>query len=152
MTHQASLLTLLAVGLVLAFALGSLAHRFRLSPLVGYLMAGVLVGPFTPGFVGDSSLAGQLAEIGVVLLMFGVGLHFSVADLRKVRAVALPWAVLPIIFATALGALLAHFLGWSWFQGTVFGLCLSVASTVVLLRALEDHRLLDTQRGKKLSA
>ncbi|CAN5190798.1 YbaL family putative K(+) efflux transporter [soil metagenome] len=148
MTHQASLLTLLAVGLVLAFALGTLAHRLRLSPLVGYLMAGVLVGPFTPGFVGDASLAGQLAEIGVVLLMFGVGLHFSVADLRKVRAVALPWAVLPIVFATGLGALLAHFLGWSWFQGTVFGLCLSVASTVVLLRALEDHRLLDTQRGK----
>ncbi len=148
MAHEASLLTLLAVGLVLAFALGSLAHRFRLSPLVGYLMAGVLVGPFTPGFVGDASLAGQLAEIGVVLLMFGVGLHFSVADLRKVRAVALPWAVLPIVFATGLGALLAHFLGWSWFQGTVFGLCLSVASTVVLLRALEDHRLLDTQRGK----
>ncbi len=148
MTHEASLLTLLAVGLVLAFALGTLAHRLRLSPLVGYLMAGVLVGPFTPGFVGNAALAGQLAEIGVVLLMFGVGLHFSVADLRQVRAVALPWAVLPIAVATGLGALLAHFLGWTWFQGIVFGLCLSVASTVVLLRALEDHRLLDTRRGK----
>jgi CPA2 family monovalent cation:H+ antiporter-2 len=148
MNHDTSLLTLLAGGLVLAFILGSIAHRFKLSPLVGYLLAGVLVGPFTPGFVGNAEIAGQLAEIGVVLLMFGVGLHFSVADLKAVRKVALPWSVLAIAVGTGLGALLARWFGWSWGQGLVFGLCLSVGSTVVLLRALEDNRLLDTRRGK----
>ena len=96
MDHEASLLTLLAAGLVLAFVLGSIAHRFKLSPLVGYLLAGVLVGPFTPGYEADTGLAAQLGEIGVVLLMFGVGLHFSVADLKEVRKIALPWALLPI--------------------------------------------------------
>jgi CPA2 family monovalent cation:H+ antiporter-2 len=148
MNHDTSLLTLLAGGLVLAFILGSIAHRFKLSPLVGYLLAGVLVGPFTPGFVGNAEIAGQLAEIGVVLLMFGVGLHFSVADLKAVRKVALPWSVLAIAVGTGLGALLARWFGWTWGQGLVFGLCLSVGSTVVLLRALEDNRLLDTRRGK----
>jgi CPA2 family monovalent cation:H+ antiporter-2 len=148
MDHETSLLTLLAAGLVLAFALGSLAHRLKLSPLVGYLIAGVLVGPFTPGYEADTALASQLGEIGVVLLMFGVGLHFSVDDLRQVRKLALPWALLPILAATALGAALAHWLGWTWAQGAVFGLCLAVASTVVLLRALDDNRLLDTRRGK----
>ncbi len=148
MPHETSLLTLLAAGLVLAFALGTLAHRFKLSPLVGYLVAGVLVGPFTPGYEADTDLASQLGEIGVVLLMFGVGLHFSVADLKAVRKVALPWALLPIAFGSALGALVGRWLGWSWGTGVVFGLCLSVASTVVLLRALEDNRLLDTRRGK----
>ncbi|MEO8161816.1 MAG: YbaL family putative K(+) efflux transporter [Arenimonas sp.] len=148
MPHQTTLLTLLAAGLVLAFVLGAIAHRLRLSPLVGYLLAGVLVGPFTPGYEADTGLASQLGEIGVVLLMFGVGLHFSIDDLRQVRRIALPWALLPIAAAAGLGALVGRWQGWSWPQSAVFGLCLSVASTVVLLRALEDHRLVETQRGK----
>jgi CPA2 family monovalent cation:H+ antiporter-2 len=148
MHHETTLLTLLAAGLVLAFVLGTLAHRFKLSPLVGYLLAGVLVGPFTPGYEADTGLASQLGEIGVVLLMFGVGLHFSVDDLKAVRRTALPWALLPILAGTGLGALFARWLGWDWLASAVFGLCLSVASTVVLLRALEDNRLLDTTRGK----
>ena len=145
--HQTPLIALLAGGLVLAFVLGSLAHRLRLSPLVGYLLAGMLLGPFTPGFVGDQAVALQLADIGVVLLMFGVGLHFSVDDLKAVRRIA-PWAVLPMAFATLLGWALGRFIGWSGWQSVVFGLCLSVASTVVLMRALEAHRLVDTERGK----
>ena len=148
MPHETSLVALLTGGLVVAFLLGTLAHRLRLSPLVGYLLAGVLVGPFTPGFVGDPAIASQLAEIGVILLMFGVGLHFSLDDLKAVRRVAFPWAMLPIGFGTALGWGLAMTLGWSSWQGIVFGLALSVASTVVLLRALEEHRLIDTARGK----
>ena len=147
MEHQTPLVALLAGGLVLAFVLGSLAHRIKLSPLVGYLLAGVIVGPFTPGFVGDSGMAQELADIGVVLLMFGVGLHFSIEDLKSVRRIA-PWAVLPMAFATLLGWGLARSIGWTSWQGVVFGLSLSVASTVVLLRALEEHRLVDTQRGK----
>jgi len=149
MGHETELLTLLAGGLVLAFVLGAIAHRFRLSPLVGYLLAGVLIGPFTPGYEADTGLAAQLGEIGVVLLMFGVGLHFSVDDLKAVRRVALPWAALPIAAASALGAILArYFFDWRWQEAAVFGLCLSVASTVVMLRALEEHRLVDTSRGK----
>jgi CPA2 family monovalent cation:H+ antiporter-2 len=148
MPHETTLLTLLAGGLVLAFVMGMLAQRLKLSPLVGYLLAGVLVGPFTPGFVGNSGMAAELAEIGVILLMFGVGLHFSVDDLREVRRVAFPWAVLPIAFGTGLGWLLARAIGWGSWQGVVFGLSLSVASTVVLLRALEEHRLEETARGK----
>jgi CPA2 family monovalent cation:H+ antiporter-2 len=147
MPHASSLIALLSAGLVLAFVLGALAHRIKLSPLVGYLLAGMLVGPFTPGFVGDLNVALQLADIGVVLLMFGVGLHFSVEDLKAVRRLA-PFAVLPMAFATLLGWGLARFIGWSSWQGVVFGLCLSVASTVVLMRALETHRLVDTERGK----
>ena len=108
MSHESNLLSLLAAGLVLAFALGALAHRLRLSPLVGYLLAGVMVGPWTPGYEGDAGLASQLGEIGVVLLMFGVGLHFSVDDLKQVRRIALPWAVFPIAAACGLGALVAH--------------------------------------------
>jgi CPA2 family monovalent cation:H+ antiporter-2 len=148
MGHETELLTLLAGGLVLAFVLGALAHRLRLSPLVGYLLAGVLVGPFTPGYEADTGLAAQLGEIGVVLLMFGVGLHFSVADLKEVRRIALPWALVPIAVAATLGGLLARGFGWDVMESVVFGLCLSVASTVVMLRALEEHRLLDTARGK----
>ena len=147
MEHQAPLIALLSAGLVLAFVLGALAHRFKLSPLVGYLLAGMLLGPFTPGFVGDTSVALQLADIGVVLLMFGVGLHFSVDDLKAVRRIA-PWAVLPMAFATLLGWGLGQYIGWTRWQSLVFGLCLSVASTVVLMRALETHRLVDTERGK----
>ena len=148
MPHETPLIALLAVGLVLAFIFGSLAHRLRLSPLVGYLVAGILVGPFTPGFVADPDLAMELSEIGVILLMFGVGLHFSVEDLLEVKWIAIPGAVVQISVATALGWGLAWWMGWSTLEGIVFGLALSVASTVVLLRAMEDRRLLDTQRGK----
>ena len=148
MPHETPLIALLAVGLVLAFLFGSLAHRLRLSPLVGYLVAGILVGPFTPGFVADPDLAMELSEIGVILLMFGVGLHFSVEDLLEVKWIAIPGAVVQIGVATALGWGLAWWMGWSTLEGIVFGLALSVASTVVLLRAMEDRRLLDTQRGK----
>jgi CPA2 family monovalent cation:H+ antiporter-2 len=148
MHHDTGLIALIAVGFGLAFVLGFAAHRLRLPPLVGYLLAGVAVGPFTPGFVGDASLASQLAEIGVILLMFGVGLHFSLADLLAVRKISLPGAVVQITAATVMGAVLARFWGWTWGQGIVFGLCLSVASTVVLLRALEQRGLVDSAEGR----
>lgn len=147
MPHHTSLITLLVAAFVGAFVLGALARRVRLSPIVGYLLAGVAVGPFTPGFVADETLAPQLAELGVILLMFGVGLHFSLRDLLQVRAIALPGAVAQIGAATLLGWALARWLGWSNTAGIVFGLALSVASTVVLLRELEQRRLLDTKRG-----
>ena len=146
--HLGPLLATLVAGLVLAFILGALAHKARLSPLVGYLLAGVLIGPSTPGFVADASLAAELSEIGVILLMFGVGLHFSLKDLLSVRAVAIPGAIAQIAVATLLGVGMAHQLGWSFAGGIVFGLSLSVASTVVLLRALEARRLVDTDRGR----
>ena len=120
----------------------------KVSPIVGYLVAGICVGPFTPGFVADSGLANQLAEIGVILLMFGVGLHFSIKDLMSVRYIALPGAVAQIVTATAIGAGMAHLLGWSFGTGLVFGLSLSVASTVVLLRALEERNALQSSEGK----
>ena len=148
MPHDTPLIALLAVGLVLAFVLGTLAHRLKLSPIVGYLLAGILVGPFTPGFVADPSLAMELSEIGVILLLFGVGLHFSVEDLLEVKAIAIPGAMVQIATATVLGWGLAWFMGWPTLHGLVFGLALSVASTVVLLRAMEDRRLLETRRGK----
>jgi len=147
MPHHTPLISTIVIGLVLAFALGALAHRLRISPLVGYLLAGVLVGPFTPGYVADQHLANQLAEIGVILLMFGVGLHFSLKDLLSVRAIAVPGAVVQIASATALGVGLAWLMGWSISAGIVFGLALSVASTVVLLRALQERRLVETERG-----
>lgn len=134
--------------MVFAFVLGALAHRLRVSPIAGYLLAGVLVGPFTPGIVADSAMAAELAEIGVILLMFGVGLHFSVRDLLEVRKVALPGAIAQSATATALGVLLGLSLGWSLMAGLVFGLALSVASTVVLLRALESRNLVETERGR----
>ena len=142
------LIATIVVGLVLAFILGALANRFRISPIVGYLLAGVLIGPFTPGYVADQRLANDLAEIGVILLMFGVGLHFTLQDLLSVRAIAVPGAIVQIVVATALGMLLAHFLGWPVGAGIVFGLALSVASTVVLLRALQERRLVETERGR----
>ncbi|NIX77408.1 YbaL family putative K(+) efflux transporter [Microvirga terricola] len=147
MPHHTPLISTIVIGLVLAFALGALAHRFRISPLVGYLLAGVLCGPFTPGYVADQSLANQLAEIGVILLMFGVGLHFSLKDLLSVKAIAIPGAIVQIASATLLGMGLAWLMGWSIGAGVVFGLALSVASTVVLLRALQERRLVDTERG-----
>ena len=147
MPHDISLISILCVGFVLAFVLGLAAQRLRMSPIVGYLLAGIIAGPFTPGFVADQELAPQIAELGVILLMFGVGLHFSLRELMSVRAIALPGAVVQIGVATAMGWGLARLLGWSHAAGLVFGLALSVASTVVLLRALEERRLLDTVRG-----
>ncbi|MGO4816187.1 cation:proton antiporter, partial [Cupriavidus sp. 2MCAB6] len=138
----------LVAGLGLAFVFGALAQKFRFPPLVGYLLAGVAVGPFTPGFVADQGLANQLAEIGVILLMFGVGLHFSLKDLLSVKAVAVPGAIVQIGVATLLGLGLGLLLGWTWVAGVVFGLALSVASTVVLLRALQERRLVQTEKGK----
>ncbi|MFE1598708.1 YbaL family putative K(+) efflux transporter [Methylobacterium sp. ID0610] len=148
MPHATELIAILALGLVFAFAGGMLAQRLRLPPLVGYLLAGIAIGPHTPGFVGNADLAGQLAEIGVILLMFGVGLHFSISDLMAVRAIALPGAIVQIAVATAMGAALALAFGWGLGAGLVFGLALSVASTVVLLRALEERGLLDSDKGR----
>ena len=148
MPHHTPLISTIVVGLVLAFIFGALANRLRISPLVGYLIAGILVGPFTPGFVADQGLANDLAEIGVILLMFGVGLHFTLEDLLSVRAIAIPGAVAQIASATLLGMVLAYALGWSFGAGLVFGLALSVASTVVLLKALQERRLVDTERGR----
>jgi CPA2 family monovalent cation:H+ antiporter-2 len=148
MPHHTPLIGTIVAGLVLAFLLASLATRLRLPPLIGYLLAGVAIGPFTPGYVADQGLANELAEIGVILLMFGVGLHFSIKDLMAVRRIAIPGAIVQITVATLLGMGLAAWLGWSVSGGFVFGLALSVASTVVLLRALQELRLIDTDRGR----
>ena len=148
MLHHTPLIATIVFALVLAYAAGALALKLRLAPIVGYLLAGVAVGPFTPGFVADQSLAAELSEIGVILLMFGVGLHFSLGDLLAVRAIAIPGAAVQIAIATLLGMAIAWLLGWSVGAGLVFGLALSVASTVVLLRALEVRRLLETGRGR----
>ncbi|MFH0297287.1 YbaL family putative K(+) efflux transporter [Bradyrhizobium sp. 31Argb] len=148
MLHDTPLIATIVAGLGLAFVFGALAQRFRLPPLVGYLLAGVAAGPFTPGFVADQALATELAELGIILLMFGVGLHFSLNDLLSVRAIALPGAVVQIAVATLMGLGLAQAMGWSVGAGLVFGLALSVASTVVLLRAMQERRLMDTDRGK----
>src|SRR5690349_15668793 len=148
MPHETPLIATIVAGLGLAFVFGTIAQRFRIQPLVGYLLAGVAVGPFTPGYVADQALATELAEIGVILLMFGVGLHFSLNDLLSVRAIAIPGAAVQITIATLLGMALAWWLGWPVGAGLVFGLALSVASTVVLLRALEVRRLIETGRGR----
>ena len=148
MPHYTSLIAILVYGFELAFALGALANRLRLSPLVGYLVAGIVAGPYTPGFVGDPELAPQLAEIGVILLMFGVGLHFSLRDLMSVKNIAIPGATAQTLVATLLGWGLAELMGWRHIEGLIFGFSLATASTVVLLRAMEERRLLDTRRGK----
>jgi len=148
MPHYTPLIGTIVAGLVIAFAMGALAHRLKVSPIAGYLLAGVIVGPFTPGYVADTDLALQLAEIGVILLMFGVGLHFSLRDLLSVRKIAIPGAIVQIAVATAMGTALAWWLGWSLLAGIFFGLALSVASTVVLLRALEARNILETERGR----
>jgi monovalent cation:H+ antiporter-2, CPA2 family len=148
MPHETALLATIAAGLGLAFLFGLVATRLRMPLIIGYLMAGIAVGPFTPGFVADAGLAAQLAELGVILLMFGVGLHFSIGDLLAVRRIAVPGAMAQIVAATGLGAILSHFWGWSWGSGLVFGLSLSVASTVVLLRALEGIGALDSSDGR----
>jgi CPA2 family monovalent cation:H+ antiporter-2 len=147
MSHEEPLIAILVIGLSLAFILGTLANRLKISLLVGYLLAGVAVGPFTPGFVADQGLALQLAEIGVILLMFGVGLHFSVTDLIAVRAIAVPGALIQIVLSSLMGFGVAWLLGWPPGAGLVFGLALSVASTVVLLRTLQERRIMDTERG-----
>jgi CPA2 family monovalent cation:H+ antiporter-2 len=148
MPHHTPLIGTIVAGIVLAFIFGALAARLRLPPLFGYLVAGIAIGPFTPGYVADQGLANELAEIGVILLMFGVGLHFSVKDLMAVRKIAVPGAIVQILAAVALGAGLAHLLGWGLGAGLMFGLALSVASTVVLLRAMQERRLIDTDRGR----
>src|SRR3954471_10315086 len=148
MLHHTSLIATIVAGIGLAFVFGVLANRLHLSPLVAYLLAGVLLGPFTPGFVADQALAPQLAEIGVILLMFGVGLHFSFKDLLAVRTIAMPGALGQIALVTLLGLGLAHLLDWSWGAGVIFGLALSVASTVVVLHVLQERRLLETERGR----
>jgi CPA2 family monovalent cation:H+ antiporter-2 len=145
--HGLDLILTLTAGLVAALIGGFITQRLRLSPIVGYLIAGIVVGPYTPGFVADRALAEQLAEIGVILLMFGVGLQFHIEDLLAVRRVAVPGAIVQSLTATALGALLAHWAGWSLSSGIVFGIALSVASTVVLVRVLSDHRQLHTAAG-----
>lgn len=147
MLHAPPLITMIVAGIGLAFVLGTLANRFRVSPLIGYLLAGVVIGPFTPGFVADPNLATQLAELGVILLMFGVGLHFSMRDLIKVRAIAFPGAILQVAISAGLGFLLARWLDWPISGGVVFGLALSIASTVVLLRGLQERRLMDSSIG-----
>jgi CPA2 family monovalent cation:H+ antiporter-2 len=148
MPHGTPLITLMTVGLGLAFVFGMIASRLKLSPLVGYLIAGVVIGPFTPGFVADAHLATELAELGVILLMFGVGLHFSLDDLLSVRAIAIPGAIAQILVATLMGLGMGLALGWSVEAGIVFGLALSVASTVVLLRALQERHVVQTEKGR----
>ncbi|WP_348700421.1 YbaL family putative K(+) efflux transporter [Duganella fentianensis] len=148
MHHNLSLITTIAAALGTGLLFGYIAVRMKLPALVGYLAAGIIIGPATPGFVADTALASQLAEIGVMLMMFGVGLHFSLDDLWAVRKIALPGAILQIVFATALGMGLAVYWGWSIGGGLVFGLALSVASTVVLLRALEERSILDSLNGR----
>ncbi len=148
MHHDLSLISTLAAGFALALVLGYIASRLRMPPLVGYLLGGVAIGPATPGFVGDLHLASQLSEIGVMLLMFGVGLHFSLSDLKAVRGVAVPGAIVQIAVAVAMGAGLAHWWGWPLGASLVFGLSLSVASTVVLLKALEARNWLETPNGR----
>jgi CPA2 family monovalent cation:H+ antiporter-2 len=146
--HETPLITILVAGFGLAFLLGLLAQRLKLPLIAGYLLAGVVIGPFTPGYVADVALATELAELGVILLMFGVGLHFSPRDLMSVRAVAVPGAVGQIAVATAFGTTVGWMLGWSIGGSLIFGLALSVASTVVLLRALQDRDLIQTEKGR----
>src|SRR5262245_17329344 len=147
MPHEMPLLATIAGALLSAWSLGIVARKFGLSPIVGYLLAGIVIGPHTPGFVGDPALAAELAEIGVVLLMFGVGLHFHPKDLLAAKDIALPGALVQGACATVLGLVLARGFGWTWSAGLVLGLALAVASTVVLLRALEDRELLATAPG-----
>jgi CPA2 family monovalent cation:H+ antiporter-2 len=145
--HDTPLITTMAAAFAAAWILGVLAQKLRLSPIVGYLLAGILIGPHTPGFVGDVPLAGQLAEVGVVLLMFGVGLHFHLRELMDVKGVAIPGALVQSTVATLLGVAIAVAFGWTVTAGLVLGIALSVASTVVLLRGLESRQLVTTPAG-----
>lgn len=146
--HDTPLISILVAGFGLAFLFGLLAQRLKLPLIAGYLMAGVVIGPFTPGYVADMGLATELAELGVILLMFGVGLHFSPRDLMAVKAIAVPGALGQIAVATAFGTLMGLAMGWNLGAGLILGLALSVASTVVLLRALQDRDLVTTDKGK----
>jgi monovalent cation:H+ antiporter-2, CPA2 family len=148
MPHQTPLITTIVLGLGLSFVFGALANRLRLSPLAGYLVAGVIIGPFTPGYVADQAIASQLAELGIILLMFGVGLHFSLRELLSVRAIAISGAIGQMILVSLIGISLARALGWSIGAGVVFGLALSVASTVVVLREMREKRLIQTEFGR----
>jgi len=148
MEHSTPLITTIAAGFGIALILGFIAERIKLPALVGYLLAGIIIGPGTPGFVADVHIASQLSEIGVMLLMFGVGLHFSLSDLMSVKRIALPGAVVQMGLATGLGMLLAHWWGWGMGSGLIFGLSLSCASTVVLLKALEANAALETMNGR----
>lgn len=148
MDHNLTLITTLAVAFALALLFGLIAEKLKFPALIGYLFAGILIGPSTPGFVADIEIASQLSEIGVMLLMFGVGLHFSVQDLMSVKRIALPGALAQMTLATLLGMLVAHYWGWDMGQGLVFGLSLSCASTVVLLKALESRGILESMNGK----
>jgi monovalent cation:H+ antiporter-2, CPA2 family len=148
MDHNLSLITTIAAAFALSLIFGLIAEKLKLPALIGYLFAGILIGPATPGFVADIEIASQLSEIGVMLLMFGVGLHFSVQDLMSVKRIALPGALVQMTLATLLGMLVAHYWGWSMGHGLVFGLSLSCASTVVLLKALESRRILESMNGK----
>ena len=145
--HDVDLILTLAGGLSAALVFGAITHRLRLSPIVGYLIAGVVVGPHTPGFEADATLASGMAELGVVLLLFGVGLHFHLRELLEVRSIVVPGALVASAVATAIGTLLGRTIGWSWPAAAVFGGCVAVASTVVLLRVLADHRALHTRPG-----
>jgi CPA2 family monovalent cation:H+ antiporter-2 len=148
MPHDTTLISTIVAGLVLAFILGAIANRLKMPVIVGYLIAGVCVGPHSPGFVADTSLASQLADLGVVLLMFGVGLHFSLKDLLSVKAIAIPGALLRIVVATGMGMGLALLLHWPLAGALVFGLALAVSSTVVTLKVLQDKHLVDSDRGR----
>lgn len=145
---QYDIISTIVMSLVLAFICGMTAKKLRFPAILGYIVAGIVVGPFTPGFVADASIAKELAEIGIILLMFGVGLHFSLADLLQVRKIALPGALFQMLVATLIGALITTAMGYSLVKGLVYGFALSVASTVVLLRSLEQRGALDTETGK----
>lgn len=147
MHHTLPLITTIAMGFALALIMGFIAVRLKLPALVGYLLAGVAMGPFTPGVTGDVEIAQELAEIGVMLLMFGVGLHFSLSDLMRVRKIAIPGAIVQMVVATILGGCVAIMWGWNYGNALIFGLSLSVASTVVLLRALEERGALESING-----
>ncbi|MDP2358232.1 MAG: YbaL family putative K(+) efflux transporter [Beijerinckiaceae bacterium] len=148
MPHDTPLISTIVAGIGLAFVFGFLAQKLKLPTIAGYLLAGVVIGPFTPGYVADQKLANELAELGVILLMFGVGLHFSLKDLLAVRVVAVPGAIGQIASATLMGMALSWAMGWTLGAGIVFGLALSVASTVVLLKALQERRLVESERGR----
>jgi CPA2 family monovalent cation:H+ antiporter-2 len=146
MEHE--LINTIVISIVMALILGLIAQKLRLPTIFGYLVAGVMIGPFTPGYVADASLAKQLAEIGIILLMFGVGLHFSFKDLLDVKKIAFPGAIFQMAVATAIGFTLTVLLGYDWISGLIFGLSLSVASTIVLIRSLEQRSDIETQTGK----
>ena len=148
MPHETPLIATIVIGLSLAFLLGLVAQRLKLPLIAGYLLAGIIIGPFTPGYVANQALATELAELGVILLMFGVGLHFSLKDLLSVKSIAIPGAIGQIGVATLAGVALALIMGWGLGAGLIFGLSLSVASTVVLLRALQDRNLVASDRGR----